>query len=214
MRLLELFSGTGSVGKVARERGWDVVSVDLHGATINTDIMEWDYKSYDGQFDVIWASPPCHCFSHLRACWIGRTLKTINNGETVITKDVLTQDILDKGLPLLERAKDIIEHFAPSVWFIENPASGRMDEWMTGIPRITVDYCQYALWGYRKRTHIWTNVANFEPKLCDKTNCPNMNGNRHRLLAVGSTGLSLKDRYRVPPALIEGLFDSIYNINI
>ena len=29
MRVLELFSGTGSVGKCCKELGWDVVSVDL-----------------------------------------------------------------------------------------------------------------------------------------------------------------------------------------
>ena len=48
MRILELFSGTQSVGKVARELGWDVVSLDIedykgkHAPTIKTDIMEWD----------------------------------------------------------------------------------------------------------------------------------------------------------------------------
>ena len=39
MKLLELFSGTGSVGKVAEELGFDVVSLDLKDADINTDIL-------------------------------------------------------------------------------------------------------------------------------------------------------------------------------
>ena len=39
MKLLELFSGTGSVGKVAKELGYDVVSLDLKDANINTDIL-------------------------------------------------------------------------------------------------------------------------------------------------------------------------------
>ena len=42
MKLLELFSGTGSVGKVARDLGYDVVSLDLKNADINMDIMNWD----------------------------------------------------------------------------------------------------------------------------------------------------------------------------
>ena len=43
MKLLELFSGTGSVGKVARDLGYEVVSLDLKNADINSDIMKWDY---------------------------------------------------------------------------------------------------------------------------------------------------------------------------
>ena len=42
MILLELFSGSGSVGKVASELGYEVVSLDLKDATIITDILEWD----------------------------------------------------------------------------------------------------------------------------------------------------------------------------
>ena len=45
MRLLELFSGTGSVGDVARALGIDVVSLDRDMmADIQTDIMDWNYK--------------------------------------------------------------------------------------------------------------------------------------------------------------------------
>ena len=46
MKLLELFSGTKSVGKVAEQLGYDVTSLDLKNADINTDILEWDYKQY------------------------------------------------------------------------------------------------------------------------------------------------------------------------
>ena len=37
MRLLELFSGTHSVGKVFEKLGYEVISLDLHKATINTN---------------------------------------------------------------------------------------------------------------------------------------------------------------------------------
>ena len=45
MKLLKLFkfSGTGSVGKVARDKGYSVVSLDLKDADINFDILEWNY---------------------------------------------------------------------------------------------------------------------------------------------------------------------------
>jgi hypothetical protein len=43
MKLLELFSGTGSVGKVAKDFGFEVVSLDRDmNADIKTDIMDWD----------------------------------------------------------------------------------------------------------------------------------------------------------------------------
>ena len=59
MKLLELFSGTKSVGKVAEQLGYEVTSVDLKNADINCDIMNWNYTVYEsGHFDVIWASPP------------------------------------------------------------------------------------------------------------------------------------------------------------
>jgi hypothetical protein len=59
MKLLEMFSGTGSVGTVAKDMGWDVVSLDLKGADIKCDILQWKYKKYQVKcFDVISASPP------------------------------------------------------------------------------------------------------------------------------------------------------------
>ena len=59
MRLLELFSGTGSVGKVAKEMGYEVVSVDRDmKATHQCDIMEWYYQQYAPKyFDVVGFTP-------------------------------------------------------------------------------------------------------------------------------------------------------------
>ena len=55
MKILELFAGTGSVGKVFKEWGWEVVSLDRDTeADIKTDIMDWDYRTYEpGYFDVV-----------------------------------------------------------------------------------------------------------------------------------------------------------------
>ena len=69
MRLLELFSRTGSVGEVFRERGWGVISLDGDlPADIRCGIMDLDYRAAypTGHFYFIWASPPCTEYSKAR----------------------------------------------------------------------------------------------------------------------------------------------------
>ena len=64
MNLLKLFSGTGSVGHIARSLGFKVISLELKNADINDDILKRDYKQFDkGHFDFIWTSPPCTEYS-------------------------------------------------------------------------------------------------------------------------------------------------------
>ena len=45
MRVLDLFSGEHSVGKVASALGYEVVSLDLSDATICCNILQWDYNA-------------------------------------------------------------------------------------------------------------------------------------------------------------------------
>ena len=62
MKLLELFSGTQSIGRAFEALGWEVTSLDiLPGASITTNILDWDYRAHalPGHYDFIWASPPC-----------------------------------------------------------------------------------------------------------------------------------------------------------
>ena len=77
MNVLELFSGTGSVGKVCDSLGWNVISVDLVlPATHEMDILDFDYKQYPKDFfSIVWGSPPCIAYSALKNCWIGQKLK-------------------------------------------------------------------------------------------------------------------------------------------
>jgi hypothetical protein len=223
MRVLELFSGSGSIKKVCEEKGYECISLDLKGADINIDILKWDYINAFpvGYFDYIHASPPCHTFSNLRRGWIGRTIKEF--GDIIITHEILDKDMIDKGLPLLRKAQDIIFHFEPTYWTIENP-QGKMKNFMNGIPHYIIDYCMYSDWGYRKRTYFWTNIEGFEPKKCDRK-CGNMVevdgrklhrnncGNTERLKILRShniqVGTSLTERYRIPLDLINELFDAM-----
>ena len=149
MKLLELFSGTKSVGKVADQLGYEVTSLDLKDADIYCNILDWDYTVYPPKyFDVIWASSPCGTFSFMRTIHIGR------NGYATETSQ---RDIDNIGLPILRQTEKIIDYFKPIYYFIENPQTGRMKGYIDK-PFYDVDYCKYSGWGYKKRTRIWTNI--------------------------------------------------------
>ena len=64
MRLLELFCGTGSIGRAFERRGFEVISVDIAPkakATHTCDIMQFDYRQYPpGYFDVVWGESSVH----------------------------------------------------------------------------------------------------------------------------------------------------------
>ncbi|AKU37422.1 ORF_007L [Scale drop disease virus] len=145
MRVLELFAGTGSVGKVAKELGWKNVSLDIVGnVDIKTDILQWDYKSVykPGDFDVIWASFPCEMFSTTRNSNLGR--KSKRHDGKILTKQLMTDDIHQYGLPLLRKSEEIIDYFKPDVYFMENPATGSAKDYIQDKPMYVFDYCQFA----------------------------------------------------------------------
>ena len=136
MRVLDLFSGTHSVGKTVSALGYEVVSLDLSDATICCNILEWDYKAAFsvGYFDMIWASPPCDTFSKMRHSNVGRY---------GVTMETIQRDISLNGLPILRRTEEIIDYFKPPLYFIENPQTGRMKDYISDRPYYDVDYCKW-----------------------------------------------------------------------
>lgn len=235
IRVLELFSGTGSITKVCYDRDYECVSVDLHmEADINEDIMTWDYKEKykPGDFDMITASPVCLYWSNLNYSLLGRPIAR-HNGE-VFTRELWQQDIDEIGKPMVDKVREIIDYFNPKYYIIENPNGSLMKEYITDLPYYVVDYCQYGF-KYRKRTRFWTNIEGFEPKTCVVSECPavlrfttpdgkyhqshqKINGNwtRSKMLLdnfpnLKSSDVCTKDkyeRYRIPYKLIRNFFDA------
>lgn len=214
MKILELMAGTGSIGKIAKKLGWEVVSLDIndkfHKGQIDIliDILKWNYQEYykEGYFDIIWCSPPCASFSHLQLSRIGRNGKTRQDLEITILK---------KGLPLVMKCLEIITYFKPTYYFIENPQTGTLKNYL-GLPFYDVDYCKYG-YDYRKRTRIWTNLKGFTPKKCEKKN-PCLSSSfvegkyKHKINfgaynTKGNAESKLNQRYSIPPKLIEELFN-------
>ena len=213
MRILELFSGTGSIGRVAVRRGHEVVSLDMiMPADIQEDIMTWEYTRYPpGHFDLITASPVCTVWSVMQNSFIGR-------GKT---KESIQTDIDRIGKPMVDRVRIILDYFQPRWYSIENPATGRMKEYITDLPYVDVDYCQYGF-EYRKRTRLWTNIP-LQGKKCHPSVCPavmtvtDTNGKTHRVHrqnlgnnavpVAGRRSTTKHERYRIPERLVEDLFN-------
>ena len=68
---LELFSGTGSMGRAFRTKGWQVTSVDIREdfhPSILCDVMELNVKMLEHlpAVDLLWASPLCTEYSCAR----------------------------------------------------------------------------------------------------------------------------------------------------
>jgi site-specific DNA-cytosine methylase len=198
MRILELFSGTGSMGDVFTNQGWEVIGLDASPkakANICIDIRLWDYTIFPpGHFDVIWASPVCTHYSVART--YAKTPRNLEWADSLVLKTL-----------------EIIEYFKPRCWYIENPQSGLLKtrEFMSNLHYTDVDYCRYSNWGYRKRTRIWNNVR-FQGCLClGVGKCESMSGRTH--LKTAQRGARMKDGerdeqkhsqeqlYKIPPEL-------------
>jgi len=214
MNVLELFSGTGSVGKCCENLGWNAISVDLlMDSTHKVDILEFDYKQYPKDyFDIVWASPPCTYYSILQNSWIGRKIKD----GTIVSKEWI-EDKRKECDKLILRTLEIIEYFNPTYWFIENPQTAQLKnrEVIKDLPFYDIDYCMYSDWGYRKPTRIWTNKENWNALKCDKSGaCGNMVGKKHKKSVdggkkgAGKNGRTddILERYRIPEDLIYSLF--------
>ena len=126
MKVLELFSGTGSVGNACREFGFEVISLDRDmEADIKTDIIDWFYTVFPPKyFDIIWASPPC--------CT-----------EYSIAKTRGTRDI-EGSNRVVAKTMEIIKYFDPRYWIMENPQSGKLKD-QTVVSQLAfddIDYCK------------------------------------------------------------------------
>jgi hypothetical protein len=161
MKVLELFAGSRSIGKVCDELGHEVFSSDwtpFDGIDYAVDINQFDVHQLPFVPDVIWASPPCTTFS---VASIGK--------HWTLDRRPKTQDAI-MGLRILNKTISIIEHYMqlnPNlIWYIENPRGmmRKMDVWGEILHiRNTVTYCQYGD-TRMKPTDIWTNNYNWNPR--------------------------------------------------
>lgn len=191
--VLELFSGTGSWGKVFRKKGMDVLSVDImekFHPDIVADVLDLDYKNLPVP-DLITASPPCNSFSRLavsaktRDWWTLRPLKPQ----------------AELGEKLAYKTLEIIKYFLkknPHLLFvIENPkAMLRRMPVYNKLPRESTQYCLYRF-RYRKPTDFFHNFPKGLGLKEDDLDSPLCAPVR----MVNAASVPLTQRYRIPSGI-------------
>lgn len=208
MKVLELFAGSRSIGKVATELQMEVFANDIEqfgGIDYVEDILNFDYKKVPFIPDVIWASPPCTSFSvasigtHWGGGYRGYKPKT---------------DAALLGIKLIEKTLEIIAYYKKKnpdlIWYMENPRGVlRKLDVVKGLPiRNTVTYCQYGD-ERMKPTDIWTNNKNWKPKPMCKNGMP-CHVAAPRGSKTGTQGMdSAFERSRVPEELCKEVLKAV-----
>ena len=206
MRLLEVFSGTGSIGRAFGKQGFEVISVDIDkkaNATHTCDVLEFDYRQYPpGHFDVLWASPPCTMYSRARTTGGPRDLEGADR--------------------LVRKTLELIEYYRPRFWAFENVGTGLLPkrEIVQGLHCSFLTYCKYAdadFPKYRKLTAVWHNLPwTPRPVCCKADPCPHIVDGRHpcsaqrgpsrsRFIRPTNDRFTLQTLYSMPPLLCEEL---------
>lgn len=206
MNILELFAGTRSIGKVFEARGHKVFSVEwntkFEDIDLYADILSVTAEQILTEFgkpDVIWASPDCTTYSVAAISTHRR--KEANGNLAPVSGYAEFCDAVNAHVV------DLITELNPKYWFIENPVGGlRKMNFMQGLPRYTVTYCQY---GERRQkpTDIWTNHPNpcFKPPCKRGASCHDAAPRGSR---TGTQALkNATEKSRIPILLCEHIVD-------
>jgi len=189
MKILELFSGTESFSKVARERGHETFTVDNNpefNPDLCIDIMDLKPEMIPFIPDVVWASPPCTFFS------VASIGKHWNKDHTPKTLQA------ELGVKIVKKTVELIRELAPEFVIIENPRGKLRKLDLIPFLKTTACYCKYGD-TRMKPTDLWNNFG-FIGKMCKNGSPCHISAPRGS--KTGTQGLKGNmERSVVPPAL-------------
>ena len=198
MRILDLFCGLGGWSQAFKDRGHEVVTVDIEqkfNPIICKDIGKltiFDLKKAADylSFDVVLASPPCNCFS---VASIGKHWNY----------DGTPKKTAKKAISLVQNTLFLIKELNPKFWVMENPRGMlRQLPFMKLYHRKTITQCQYGS-KRMKPTDLWGKF----PFLFSARNCKNGDSchvSAPRGSQTGTQGFATtEERAKIPYGLSE-----------
>ena len=204
MKVLELFAGSRSLGKVAQKNNHEVFSVDwkqYDKINLVKDISKLKKEDIPFIPDMIWASPDCTTYS----------ISAISHHRNGIhPKSEYAKRCDETNQYFINLIKQYLEINPNMIFFIENPRGMlRKMPFMQEFKRHTVWYCTYGD-DRAKPTDIWTNSKTWIPRPM----CHNGNKNCHHQPAPrgSKTGTQGKkdsyNRSKIPKQLCEEILKS------
>jgi hypothetical protein len=207
-RLLELFSGTQSVSRVARRLGWETVSLDIDPANspdLCCSVLDFDETAWPrDSFTFVWASPPCESYS------------SANNRFATDPDHEVAMAAADE---LIRKTARILQHFS-CAWVVENPLGSRL--WRREVAQLLggrahkVAYCQYGF-PYRKLTRLQASWALHLATCPGAGKCAMMRGTAHLEWAQKGGGgaqprfKQTAELHKIPEPLVEEIFRQLQN---
>jgi site-specific DNA-cytosine methylase len=150
-KVLELFAGSRSLGKICDKHGIECFSVDIEpfeGIDLVKDIMDVTLADIPFLPELIWASPPCTTYSVAGISY--------HRDGVLPTSDFakISDELVQHTITLIQ---DFMNKNGGGVWYMENPVGMlRKMPFMENLDRRTVTYCQYGD-SRMKPTDIWSN---------------------------------------------------------